>query len=68
MNEEKTLTVNDLENILGGTPREIAEKMALENPDLHRKKIIEKLKKEKDALLSSKEHQQDNTDTFRKER
>ena len=68
MNEEKTLTVNDLENILGGTPREIAEKMALENLDLHRKKIIEKLKKEKDALLSSKEHQQDNTDTFRKER
>ena len=44
MNEDKELNLEDLENILSGAPRKIAEDVALENSNLHRQQQIEKLK------------------------
>ena len=53
MNEDKELNLEDLENILSGAPWKIAEDVALENSNLHRQQQIEKLKRQKEELLSA---------------
>ena len=55
MNEEKDLNLEDLENILGGAPREVIEDNVLENSNLYRQQQIEELQRQKEALLASKE-------------
>ena len=58
--EERELSFEELMNVVSG--KEGKEK-ALEHPDIFRQKKIEELKKEKDAILSSKEYQEAHINT-----
>ena len=44
------LSMDELDNVVGAVPHEIAVIAALKNESLYRKQQIEKLKKEKEAL------------------
>jgi len=65
MNKDKELNLEDLENILSGVPREIAEDIALENSNLYRQQQIEKLKRQKEELLSSLNYENNNSEKKR---
>lgn len=45
-NESDELSLDDLENVLGGVSREVAYKKALEHPELFRKKSLDQLVEE----------------------
>lgn len=48
--KENELSLNELDNILGGANKEASTERALENPQLYRQKMIESLKQEKEKL------------------
>ena len=56
--EEKELSLNELDNIIGGVTKEVATDKALEQPESYRQKMIDELKQEKEELtreIESKE-------------
>ena len=53
--EERELNLEELENILGGAPKDAAERNAIKNESLYRKELIEKLKESKEELLKENE-------------
>jgi len=61
--EEKELSLDELDNVFGGISREAGIENALENSETYRQKQIEELKKERDAILSSKEYQESHANT-----
>ena len=58
--EEKELSLDELDNVL---PGKAGIEKALEHPELYRKKMIDELKQERDAILSSKEYQEAHVNT-----
>lgn len=51
--ENNELNLEELENILGGAPKEIINDKAIENESLYRQESIQKLKNAKEILLNS---------------
>ena len=58
--EEKELSLDELDNVL---PGKAGIEKALEHPELYRKKMIDELKQERDAILSSTEYQEASSNT-----
>ena len=49
------LNEKDLENIMGGIPKEMVDDIALENKDLFREEQIEELKAQKEFIAAMKQ-------------
>ena len=49
------LNEKDLENIMGGIPKEMVDDIALENKDLFREKQIEDLKVQREIIAAMKQ-------------
>ena len=61
--EEKEFSLDELDNVFGGISRETGIEKAQEHPELYRQKMIEELKHQRDAILSSKEYKEGHTNT-----
>ena len=51
--DNKELNLEELENILGGAPKEVIDDKAIENESLYRQEAIQKLKDAKEVLLDN---------------
>lgn len=51
--DNNELNLEELENILGGAPKEVIDDKAIENESLYRQEAIQKLKDAKEVLLDN---------------